>query len=151
MFVGEAPGEREDSEGRPFRGRSGRFLDELLEIAGVGRSGVYITSSVKCRPPRNRSPRADELATCREAWLDRQIDLVDPALIVSLGKTALKQVLGESGKLDSVHGKAREREGRTILPTYHPAAGMRFPRMGESMRRDFGAVGRRIRKGGSGR
>ncbi|MFW6102999.1 MAG: uracil-DNA glycosylase, partial [Chloroflexota bacterium] len=99
MFVGEAPGEEEDKDGRPFRGRSGHFLDELLSTVGMTRDEIYITSSVKCRPPGNRDPRPDELKACRETWLEQQIEILDPELIVLLGKTALYQVLGETGPL----------------------------------------------------
>jgi uracil-DNA glycosylase family 4 len=140
MLVGEAPGEQEDQEGKPFRGRSGAFLDQLLQSIGVDRQDVYITSSVKCRPPGNRKPRADELECCRQAWLVKQIALVRPRLLVLLGSTAVRQVLGETGAMRDVRGKVLYRNGRAVLPTYHPAAGMRFPKLGGQMRADFGRI-----------
>jgi len=145
MFIGEAPGEKEDEEGKPFRGRSGDFLDRVLEETGLGREKIYVTSSVKCRPPANRDPRQDELETCRKAWLDRQINIIDPRLIVLLGRIALRQVLGETGPLGHFHGQTVERNGRRVLPTYHPAAGMRFPGVARRMRNDFRKVLRGVR------
>ncbi|MGD8616493.1 MAG: uracil-DNA glycosylase, partial [Gammaproteobacteria bacterium] len=134
MLVGEAPGEQEDREGKPFCGRSGAFLDRLLQSIGVDRQDVYITSSVKCRPPGNRKPRADELERCREAWLEKQLAVVRPRLLVLLGSTALRQVLGETGAMGDVRGKVLYRNGGAVLPTYHPAAGMRFPELGRQMK-----------------
>lgn len=144
MFVGEAPGEKEDREGRPFCGRAGAFLDELLGSAGIVREEAYITSCVKCRPPGNRKPRLDELETCGEAWLERQIGIVDPPLLVPLGTVALRQVLGESGALRDFHGETFLRDDRRVVPTYHPAAGMRFPAVETAMRKDFEAVRRQL-------
>ncbi|MGD8853752.1 MAG: uracil-DNA glycosylase [Gammaproteobacteria bacterium] len=107
---------------------------------GVDRRDVYITSSVKCRPPGNRKPRADELDCCREAWLEKQLAVVRPRLLVLLGATAVRQVLGESGAMRDVRGKVLHRNGRAVLPTYHPAAGMRFPELSGLMRADFGRI-----------
>lgn len=140
VLIGEAPGETEDAEGRPFRGRAGRYLDELLDDAGLEREKIYITSSVKCRPPANRNPQSDELETCRNAWLDRQVAAVQPRLIVLLGGIALRQLLGEQRPLGEVHGRARRHDGCAVLPTYHPAAGMRFPDVDEKMREDFARI-----------
>ena len=140
MFIGEAPGENEDREGRPFCGRSGEFFDELLESVGIRREEVYVTSSVKCRPPGNRDPKPDELAICRQAWLEEQIAIVNPRLIVLLGKIALRQMLAETRPLREVHGRIAERDGRAVLPTYHPAAGMRFPDIDKAIRKDFGKI-----------
>lgn len=140
MFIGEAPGEKEDAEGRPFLGRAGRYLDRLLESVELDREKIYITSSVKCRPPGNRNPRSDELTTCRDAWLDRQIACVDPQLIVLLGGIAMKQLAGEQQPLRDVHGRIIRRGSCALLPTYHPAAGMRFPEADAGMREDFGRI-----------
>ena len=142
MFVGEAPGENEDQEGRPFCGRSGLFLDKLFDSAGIRRQEVYITSSVKCRPPGNRDPKSDELETCGEAWLERQIEIIKPHLIVLLGRVALSQMLGETRALGEFQGKILERNGLKILPTYHPAAGMRFPVPAQKMKSDFRIIRR---------
>jgi uracil-DNA glycosylase len=137
MLIGEAPGATEDQLGRPFVGRSGRFLDQILDECALKREAVFITSSVKCRPPSNRPPRADELAMCRQAWLDRQIELVDPRLVVLLGKTPLRQLLGETTSLEGLHGQVRDMGGRRYLITYHPAAAMRFPKIRSLMLRDL--------------
>ena len=137
MLVGEAPGATEDELGRPFVGRSGRFLDQILNECGLERESVFITSSVKCRPPGNRPPRTDELAICRQAWLNRQIELIDPRLIVLLGKTPLSQLLGEAASLIDLHGGIRDMGGRRYLITYHPAAAMRFPRIRSLMQADL--------------
>lgn len=137
MFVGEAPGAREDEEGRPFVGMSGAFLDDLLAEVGIERASVYITSVVKCRPPGNRNPRADETGTCIPAWLHRQIALIDPEIIVVLGGVAFQALFGENTPLKDVHGEIRERDGRQWLITYHPASAMRFPEPREGMRADF--------------
>lgn len=140
IFIGEAPGEKEDLAGKPFRGRSGEFLDRLFETAGIRRGDVYITSSVKCRPPANRDPKPDELETCRQAWLLPQIEILQPRLIVLLGKVALRQILNETGPLRKFHGRAVQWRGRLVLPTYHPAAGMRFPDIRTAMKQDFGFI-----------
>jgi uracil-DNA glycosylase family 4 len=92
MLVGEGPGEVEDSQGRPFVGQSGRFLDGLLSEVGLPRELLLLTSSVKCRPPKNRTPRLDEIQTCRKAWLERQIVCVQPRWIVLLGRAAIRCV-----------------------------------------------------------
>jgi uracil-DNA glycosylase family 4 len=137
MFVGEAPGEREDLEGRPFCGRSGRFFDEVLSSVGLSRREVFVTSSVKCRPPGNRNPRAEELATCRELWLLKQIEIVNPHVVVLLGKVAVKSLLDLEQSLVGTHGAVMDRNDRRYLVTYHPAAGMRFPRVRAAMMEDF--------------
>jgi len=93
FFIGEAPGEEENRQGLPFIGRSGKFLDEMLKIAGVERKDVFITGAVKCHPPKNRNPTAKELKICKELWLDNQINIIQPKLIVILGKVALKSLL----------------------------------------------------------
>lgn len=137
MMVGEAPGKEEDLSGRPFCGPAGDFFDLLLADAGIPRDDLYVTSAVKCRPPGNRNPRMDELETCRELWLWQQIELVDPDLIVLLGKVPALQILGERGRLRDLHGNLRTLNGRHYLPTYHPAAAMRFPEPEEGLREDF--------------
>ncbi|MBS1261350.1 MAG: Type-4 uracil-DNA glycosylase [Calditrichaeota bacterium] len=140
MIVGEAPGRIEDETGLPFQGRSGAVLDETLREHGLARGRFFITASVKCRPPRNRTPRADELRTCRELWLERQIELIDPAVIVLLGQTAVKQVLGRSQRMSELHGRALRWRGRIALPGYHPAAALRFPGVRARFREDIGLL-----------
>ncbi|MEM3030140.1 MAG: uracil-DNA glycosylase [Candidatus Micrarchaeia archaeon] len=134
FFVGQAPGRREDESGKPFVGMAGRFLDKLLVKAGIERSGVFITSAVKCFPPKNRKPRADELAACL-SYLKAQIEAVNPRLIILLGEVAVADVLGK--KLGEVAGKVVEKEGRKFFATFHPAAGMRFPKIRRRMEENF--------------
>ncbi len=122
MLVGEAPGRNEDLAGKPFVGAGGKLLDSILKEAGIERSDVYITNIVKCRPPDNRKPLGDEVETCTENYLEKQIELLKPKLICTLGATALEyftgsKVMGESrGKL------IKTNSGRLVFPTYHPAA-----------------------------
>jgi DNA polymerase len=137
MFIGEAPGAAEDAEGRPFVGRAGRFVDQMLSRLGLTRTTVFLTNSVKCRPPLNRPPRDDELAVCRERWLDRQIELVAPGIIVLLGASAIKQRFGGTPQLSELHGSVRTHDGRTYFLTYHPASAMRFPAVGQAMEADL--------------
>lgn len=137
MFIGEAPGAREDEQGRPFVGISGRFLDAALAEAGLDRAALYITSVVKCRPPGNRNPRPDELATCIPAWLRDQIAVIDPEIIVILGGVAFGALFGEDAKIADVRGKVRGHEGRRWLITYHPASAMRFPAPKAAFRDDL--------------
>ncbi len=137
MFVGEAPGAAEDAEGRPFVGRAGTFLDRMLSRLGLTRATVFVTNSVKCRPPSNRAPRDDELAVCRERWLDRQIDLVASPVIVLLGAAAIKQRFGGTPQLSMLHGDVRTHEGRRYFLTCHPASAMRFPAAGKAMDADL--------------
>lgn len=122
MCIGEAPGAREDQLGLPFVGPAGRFLDELLSAAGLSRESVYIANIVKCRPPENRDPQPDEIAACR-GYLDRQIELVDPRVIVTLGRFSMARWFpGES--IGRIHGQARRIGGRVVMPMYHPAAAL---------------------------
>lgn len=147
VFVGEAPGRAEDARGRPFCGRAGAFFDDMLNLAGLDRAEVFVTSAVKCRPPGNRTPHVDELRTCRAAWLDRQLEAIGPDLVVLMGATAIRQVLDETRPLAALAGSRREAGGRCHLLTYHPAAGMRFPWVAEQMRSDFASLGARAGKG----
>lgn len=121
MLVGEAPGREEDIQGRPFVGRSGRLLDKSLKQAGVSRGALFITSVVKCRPPKNRIPRRWEWETCIQAHLRRQVDEIDPVIICLLGGVATKALLGMD-QLSEGRGRIFRRENRIFFPTYHPAA-----------------------------
>jgi uracil-DNA glycosylase len=147
MFVGEAPGAHEDSAGRPFVGRAGQFVDEMLATLGLPRRRVFLTNAVKCRPPHNRVPRVDELATCRENWLDRQIDLVRPKIIVLLGAAAVRQIFGGRAQLSALHGRIRVQNDRTYFITYHPASAMRFPNARNAAGKDLSALERLVRSG----
>lgn len=141
MLVGEAPGKNEDEAGVPFIGQSGDYLDELLGDIGLSRERVFVTSAIKCRPPKNRPPHVGEINTCKQ-WLEKQIALIDPSVVVLMGSAAARQMLGERGKMTDLHGQVRESGGRTYLLTYHPAAGMRFPDLDVQFRNDFAALGR---------
>jgi DNA polymerase len=140
FLLGEAPGGKEDRQGRPFVGPSGRLLERLLELAGLTREQVYITSCVKCRPPNNRTPRSAELNTCQESWLNYQLDLVNPAVVVLLGRVALARTIQEKGSIRELHGRVAERDGRRYLMTYHPAAAFRVPQTRESMEEDMAGL-----------
>lgn len=130
MLVGEAPGANEDEVGEPFVGRGGQLLDELLVAAGLHRSAVSVANVLKCRPPNNRTPRAHEVASCR-GWLDKQLALASPELIVALGSTATAWFFGRGARLTELRGRIHEPSGRRVLPTYHPSAALRFgPRGG---------------------
>jgi uracil-DNA glycosylase family 4 len=121
MIVGEAPGASEDKEGRPFVGRAGKLLDELLAEAGLEREQVYITNVVKARPPGNRDPRAAEVAH-HMPWLEAQLALVKPRLVVPLGRHALAHF--SAAKISDVHGTEVTERGRALFPLYHPAAAL---------------------------
>ena len=121
MFVGEGPGAEEDRQGLPFVGRSGRLLDQLmLEELGVTRDRVYITNVVKCRPPDNRDPEPDEIASCNP-WLEQQLELVDPAVIVTLGKFASQLLLDTKETITRIRGRSYPFGDRVLVPTVHPA------------------------------
>ncbi len=136
MLVGEGPGEREDREGRPFVGAAGKLLTELLTSIGLERSQVFITNIVKCRPPQNRPPRQGEVEACNP-YLQDQIRLVRPRIICPLGTPAIKAVMGQEYTAGREHGKPFRKEGRIILPLYHPAAALYDPSLKELMLTDF--------------
>src|SRR5205823_7402545 len=125
VFVGEGPGAEEDKQGLPFVGRSGQLLDRLVaEELGLTRADVYIANTIKCRPPGNRDPEPDEIAACWP-WLERQIEVVDPRVIVTLGNFATKRLLDTKQGITKVRGRTFPYHGRTLIPTYHPAAVLR--------------------------
>jgi len=124
LFVGEGPGEQEDLTGEPFVGRAGRLLTSLIEGIGLTRSAVYIANVVKCRPPGNRDPQPDEASACRP-YLDRQIDLVRPRVIVALGRVAAQALLGNDLPLGRMRGRWFTVRGVPTMVTYHPAALLR--------------------------
>jgi uracil-DNA glycosylase len=135
LFIGEGPGYNEDREGKPFVGAAGQFLDELLGIAGLRRPDVYITNVVKCRPPQNRDPLPDEIDACAP-YLDRQIALIDPALIVTLGRFSMGRFF-PNDRISAVHGQARPVDGRVVMTMWHPAYGLRDAAGKESLKDDF--------------
>ena len=123
MFVGEAPGFHEDRQGIPFVGPSGQLLNRLLEGIGLRRQDVYICNVVKSRPPQNRDPQPDEIAACRP-WLDAQIRLVDPKVVVTLGNFAAKTLLETTTGITRLRGQTYPFQGRGLLPTFRPAAAL---------------------------
>jgi DNA polymerase len=136
MLVGEAPGREEDLSGRPFVGRAGRLLNSVLESVGIPRENVFITNIVKCRPPRNRRPTKRERDTCKEAYLQRQIDAIRPRLVVLLGRTSAQALLGAES-LKRVRGRVVRRGPTEYLCTYHPAAVLRNPRRRRTFSKDL--------------
>ena len=125
VFVGEAPGRDEDLKGEPFVGRSGQLLDRLvLEEIGLTRDRFYITNVVKSRPPGNRDPRPDEIEACRP-WLERQLDLIDPIVVVTLGNFASKLLLATSDGITKLRGRTYPYRNGVLIPTFHPAAVLR--------------------------
>jgi uracil-DNA glycosylase len=124
-LVGEAPGATEDETGRPFVGRSGALLDQLLAEAGLSRQEAAVLNIVKCRPPANRTPKAPEVARC-SGWLRRQLELLDPPVVVALGLSAAKWFLGPRTVLAQVRARPHEVGGRAVWATYHPSAAIRF-------------------------
>jgi DNA polymerase len=125
VLLGEAPGADEDASGLPFVGRSGQLLDQLLAEAGLSREAVGVLNVLKCRPPGNRKPARLEMANCR-GWLDRQLALLDPCLVVTLGGTATEAMLGRGARLTQLRGQDHLVDGRVVVATYHPSAAIRF-------------------------
>lgn len=145
MFVGEAPGEKEDAAGRPFVGSAGRLLDRLLEENGIPRDDVFITNIVACRPPRNRTPRVKEVRA-HAPWIDEQLRLIGPKLVVTLGRVALTYFLPKA-KVTQIRGKPQKvlhnGERLTVLPTLHPAAVLRdYKVMYPKIQADFRKIAR---------
>lgn len=144
VFVGQAPGREEDRTGRPFQGMAGRFLDKMLRLAGLRRDDVFITSAVKWFPPKNRRPARKEIERSLPFLLE-QLDAIRPKLIVLLGDVACESLIGKVD-LQRMHGKVLGRRGRKFFITFHPAAGMRFPRIRKMMESDFAKLQRLKKK-----
>src|SRR3954469_1120668 len=125
FFIGEGPGFHEDQQGRPFVGAAGQLLTQMLEGVDLRRQDVYITNVVRCRPPGNRDPLPDELEAC-DTYTQRQIDVLQPKLIVTLGRYSMARFVG-TGPMRDLHGRTREWNGITCLAMYHPAAILRTP------------------------
>ena len=124
MFVGEGPGEQEDLQGEPFVGPAGKLLDDMLEMIGLDRSKIYIANTVKCRPPMNRDPAEEEMAACR-SWLDGQIEIVRPKIIVCLGRIAAGALIRKDFRITREHGQWFEKDGVKYMAIYHPSALLR--------------------------
>jgi DNA polymerase len=126
MFVGEAPGADEDDQGIPFVGRAGQLLTKIIEAIDLRRDDVYIANIIKCRPPQNRNPEPDEVASC-EPFLFRQVDIIKPKVIVALGKYAAQTLLRSEAPISRLRGKTFDYRGATLIPTFHPAYLLRNP------------------------
>ncbi len=144
MFIGEAPGRNEDLQGRPFVGAAGKLLTDLLESIGLTRSEVFITNVVKCRPPRNRDPRPEEIETCFP-YLERQVELIDPKIIVALGRHSALTLLEKAGRREDSIMRIRGKifkirlfgKVRMLMPTLHPAAALYNPKLKPLLEEDF--------------
>jgi DNA polymerase len=143
MFVGEAPGANEDLQGLPFVGQAGRLLEQLLAEIGMQRDDVFIANTLKCRPPGNRDPHPHELEACRR-YLDRQLELIEPTVVCTLGNFATKLLRGEPTGISRIHGQAEVRTigPRTVrlYPLYHPAAALYTPSTLAMLREDFSRI-----------
>ena len=138
MFIGEGPGFQEDKQGRPFVGPAGQFLEGLLASIRTSRQEVFIANMIKCRPPQNRDPSPVEISSCGK-YLDRQIELVNPKLIVTLGRFSLGRFFpGET--ISRARGKVREKDGRFIYPVMHPAAALHRQELRSTIIEDFKAI-----------
>ena len=135
MFIGEAPGFHENRQGKPFVGQAGQFLDELLQAAGLNRDQVYITNVVKCRPPNNRDPLPEELKACQR-YLDEQIALLDPQVIVTLGRISMAKFI-TGGRISAIHGRTHNVGNRKVVTMYHPAAALHQPALRPVLLEDF--------------
>ncbi|NLL63672.1 MAG: uracil-DNA glycosylase [Ruminococcaceae bacterium] len=124
IFVGEAPGEQEDLLAEPFVGRSGKFLDEMLREIGLTREDIYIANIIKCRPPQNRDPKPSEQDACIH-WLEKQIEIIDPKVIVCLGRIPATRFIDKDFKVTKQHGELIQKNGRIYMGTFHPAAILR--------------------------
>ena len=126
VFIGEAPGRREDIQGRPFVGEAGKLLTQFIKDMGWSRESVYITNIIKCRPPGNRDPQPEEMATCRE-YLEHQLDIIKPKVICCLGRHSTAALLGMSGSFSKIRGMVYKYKDIAVIPTYHPAALLYHP------------------------
>ena len=136
FLIGEAPGDNENKTGRPFIGQSGRVLSKIMEEAKIDRNKVFISSILKCRPPKNRRPKEDEIKSCLP-YLEGQIKIVKPELIGLLGLVAIKSTIGDHRKLKDMHGQVIRRGNNNYFLTYHPAAARRFKKFKLVMLQDF--------------
>ncbi len=135
MFIGEGPGKNEDEQGRPFIGAAGKLLDKLIKSIGLTREDIYIANVVKCRPPGNRDPLPEEVDACRP-WLDQQIKIIKPKLIVLLGRHSMDRFLPNQ-KISIDHGKPKRHNGQVYFPIYHPAAALYRNSLFEDLEKDF--------------
>lgn len=146
LFIGEAPGFHEDQQGRPFVGAAGQFLDELLDSIGLKRAQVFITNVIKCRPPGNRDPLPEEIEAC-SPYLDRQIELIQPKLIVTLGRFSMARAFPKA-RISHVHGQPRKIGGVVYYPMYHPAAALHQPSLRRTVEQDMQRIPELIEQAG---
>ncbi|HUX76995.1 MAG TPA: uracil-DNA glycosylase [Anaerolineae bacterium] len=135
IFIGEAPGFHEDQQGLPFVGAAGNFLDELLESIGLKREEVFIANVIKCRPPGNRDPLPEEIEACKP-YLDRQIELIQPKLVVTLGRFSMARAFPKA-RISHIHGQPRKVGGVIYYPMYHPAAALHQPSLRRTVEEDM--------------
>ena len=145
LFIGEGPGEQEDLQGEPFVGPAGKLLDDMLRLIGLDRSKVYIANMVKCRPPRNRDPQPEEQAACA-GWLQRQIALIDPKIVVCLGRIAAMGLIDPEFRITRQHGQWFDLGGRRWMAIYHPSALLRDPSTRPETFMDLRALRKEIRE-----
>ena len=143
MFIGEGPGAEEDRSGRPFVGQAGKLLDRMIFAMGFDREEVYIANVVKCRPPGNRDPKDDEVAACDD-YLDRQIDLIEPKVIVALGKPASHRLTGTTKPMGALRGRWGSYRGIPLMPVFHPAYLLRQPKLKREAWEDLKLIMRRL-------
>ncbi len=144
VFVGEGPGRNEDEQGEPFVGEAGLLLDRILFAMGFEREDVYICNVIKCRPPQNRNPEAEEIAAC-EPFLKRQLDAINPSVLVALGKFAAQTLLQDKTPIGKLRGEWRTYNGIDLMPTFHPAYLLRNPKCKRELWRDMKQVMQRLR------
>ena len=144
MFIGEAPGFHEDQQGLPFVGAAGSFLDELLDSIGLNRQEVYITNVIKCRPPGNRDPLPEEVEACKP-YLDRQIELIQPTLVVTLGRFSMARAFPKA-RISRIHGQPCKIGGVIYYPMYHPAAALHQPSLRRTVEEDMQRIPELIRQ-----
>ena len=146
LFIGEGPGENEDLKGEPFVGRGGQLLDKMLSVVDLSRDkNIYIANMVKCRPPQNRDPEEEEVAACRQ-WLQKQIEFIDPKIIVCLGRVAAIRFIDPNFKVTKEHGQFFEKDGSLVMGTMHPAALLRNPHSKPAAMEDFFALQEKIKE-----
>jgi len=145
MIIGEAPGKEEDESGKPFVGSAGRYLNHVLEGTGLDRRDFFITNTVKCRPPQNRTPKSLEIKTCTTNYLFNQIELINPKLIMLLGAVAAKTVLGLKS-IGEARGRVIEKDGRRYIVGYHPASRFYREDLGAKVKEDFALLREEVQK-----
>lgn len=145
VFIGEGPGKNEDEQGIPFCGASGKFLDNLLATINLNRADVFITNIVKCRPPNNRDPLPEEKDICTSLYLSKQLDVINPKLVITLGRHALNYFIPNL-KISEVHGQPKRYKGRVFLPLYHPAVALYNASTRTTLEEDFLIIPKLIEK-----